>query len=154
MKLSHDKAFLAACILVSLIAIPAFSQDAGTTAGAEAPAPAPAPITDSTPPVKEIAIYGEVQAVDAPANNLSVQYYDYDSDSEKTAEITINTDTKLENVLALGDIKKGDWVDVTYVEKDGRNAAKVVTVEKEETPAPDDEISPQAALPASVPAEQ
>ena len=151
MKLSHDKAFLAACIPVSLIAIPAFSQDAGTPAGAEAPAPAP--ITDSTPPVKEIAIYGEVQAVDAPANNLSVQYYDYDSDSEKTAEIAINTDTKLENVLALGDIKKGDWVDVTYIVKDGRNAAKVVTVEKEETPAPD-EVSPQAALPASVPPEQ
>lgn len=153
MRLSHHKAFLAACMLVSLIAIPAFSQDAGNTAPAEAPAPAPAPITDFTPTVKEIAIYGEVQAVDASANNLSVQYYDYDSDSEKTAEIAINTDTKLENVLAIGDIKKGDWVDVTYIAKDGGNAAKVVTVEKEETPEPD-EVSPQAALPASVPTEQ
>ncbi|MCX5678056.1 MAG: DUF5666 domain-containing protein [Candidatus Omnitrophica bacterium] len=152
MKLSHLKVYLTVCMLVSMVVIPAFSQDAGNAPAQEAQA-APAPITDVTPQTKEIAIYGEVQAVDASANTLSVQYYDYDSDSEKTAAIAINPDTKLENASAIGDIKKGDWVDVTYVVKDGKNTAKVVTVEKEETPAPD-EASSQAALPANVPPEQ
>jgi hypothetical protein len=140
-------------MLVSLIAAPAFSQDADTATQAQA-TPAPAPITDVTPQVKEIAIYGEVQAVDASANTLSVQYYDYDSDSEKTAEIAVNPGTKLENVTALGDIKKGDWVDVTYAVKDGKNVANVVTVEKEETPAPDDEASSSSAIPANTTPEQ
>jgi len=151
MKLSHLKVYLAACTLVSLIAIPAFSQNTGNAPAQEAQAPMP--ITDVAPQAKEIAIYGEVQAVDASANTLSVQYYDYDSDSEKTAAIVINPDTKLENASAIGDVKKGDWVDVTYIVKDGKNMAKVVTVEKEETPAPD-EASSQAAVPANVPPEQ
>jgi hypothetical protein len=151
MKLYRLKAFFAVSILALLIAIPAFSQDAGTAPAQESKAPAP--ITDATPQVKEIAIYGEVQSVDATANTLSVQYYDYDSDSEKTAAILVNPDTKLENASAVGDVKKGDWVDVTYVVKDGKNVAKLVTVEKEETPAPD-EASSQPAPAANVPPEQ
>lgn len=151
MKLSHLKVYLAACMLVSLIAIPAFSQEPGSAPAQEVQAPAP--VADTAPQAKEIAIYGEVQSVDAPANTLSVQYYDYDSDSEKTAVIAIAPDTKMENASALGDVKKGDWVDVTYVVKDGKNAANVVTVEKEEIPAPDEALS-QPDLPASVPPEQ
>lgn len=152
MKLSRLKVYFAVCVSVSLIAAPAFSQDAASAPAQEA-AQEPMPIADVTPQAKEIAIYGEVQAVDAPASTLSVQYYDYDSDSEKTSEIAINPDTKLENASAIGDIKKGDWVDVTYILKDGKNAAKAVTVEKEEAPAPD-EASSQAAAPANVPPEQ
>ena len=100
-------------------------------AEAEAPAPAPAP---GAPQAKEIAIYGEVQAVDAAAGSIAIQYYDYDSDSEKTATVMVGKDAKIENAGALSDIKKGDWADVTYAVKDGNNAAKVITVEKEEAP--------------------
>ena len=138
MKLSHLKVFLAACILVSLISIPAFSQDAGKAPAQAQEAPVPTPVTDAASQAKEIAIYGEVQSADLSANILSVQYYDYDSDSEKTAAIAFYSDTKLENASTLGDIKKGDWVDVTYVVKDGKSVAKIVTVEKEETPPPDE----------------
>lgn len=136
MKLSHHKIFIAVTIFVSLLAVTAFSQDNTNTASA-APetAPTPIPAPETAPQAKEIAIYGEVQAIDASAGTLSVQYYDYDSDSEKSAEIAVDADTKMENAAALGDIKKSDWVDVTYVTKDGKNAAKVVTVEKEEAPA-------------------
>lgn len=132
--------------LICLATAPAFSQNAANT-----PAAVTAPA--ATPQDKEIAIYGEVQSANSQSGVLAVQYYDYDSDSEKTADIVIGSDTKLENASAIGDIKKGDWVDVTYVVKDGKNAAKVVTVEKEETPVTDEEIPP-AAAPATAPSEQ
>jgi len=159
MRSSHLKVFSAVCALALLIAVPVFSEDAGSTS-APAPAketpvaaPAAAPVPEALPQAKETAIYGEVQSVDAAVNTLAVQYYDYDSDSEKTSDIAISVDTKLENAPTLGDIKKGDWVDVTYIVKDGKNVAKVVTVEKEETPAPD-EAPAQAASPESVPQER
>ena len=106
-----------------LIGIHAFAEDAGQQA------PVMANQADMS---KELSIYGEVKSVNLAAGSLSVQYYDYDSDEEKTAEIAINKDTKIENVLAINDIKQGDWVDVTYNISDGKNAAKLVSVEKEE----------------------
>ncbi len=153
MKSFHLKVFFVFCMLVSLIAVPAISQDAGSTSAVtqEASSPAPAPIAFSQD--KEMAIYGEVQTINTQENALAVQYYDYDSDSEKTADIGINADTKLENAVTISDIKKGDWVDVTYTSVDGKNTAKAVTVEKEEVPAPD-EASTQGARPVSVPPEQ
>jgi len=119
-----------AVLLIALLVIVPFAASAqDPSASASAPAQAPAP---ASPAAKEIAIYGEVQAVNVAGNTLSVQYYDYDSDSEKTAEIGVGKDTKMENAKVLGDIKKGDWVDVTYTAVDGKNVAKVVSVEKEE----------------------
>ncbi|MBU0605192.1 MAG: hypothetical protein KKH77_02760 [Candidatus Omnitrophica bacterium] len=153
MKLSNLKVLLVSCMFVSLIAVPAISQDTGNapTAPQEGSSSILTPVI--IPQAKEIAIYGEIQTVDVQANALAVQYYDYDSDSEKTADIVINADTKLENAIALSDIKKGDWVDVIYTSTDGKSTAKVVTLEKEEVPAPD-EASAQGARPVSVPAEQ
>lgn len=117
--------------IMLLSALPVFSQDEKTP---EAVVPMPAPAVEAAQP-KEIAIYGEVQAVDSASGTLSVQYYDYDSDSEKTADIAVNKDSKFENVSALSDVKKGDWADVTYSVADAKNVAKIVTVEKEEAPA-------------------
>lgn len=110
--------------------IPAFSQTSDTAKPAAAAAPAP----DAQ--AKETAIYGEVQAVNAQAGTISVQYYDYDSDSEKTAEIAVGSGTKMENMKALGDIKKGDWVDVTYTMSGAKFTAKSISVEKEEPESP------------------
>lgn len=152
MKLPRFNAFFIACLLVLLIGVPAFSQDTGNTPSSEETISVPTPAVDALPQAKETAIYGEVQTVDASASILSVQYYDYDSDSEKTADIAIDIDTKLENVSAIGDVKKGDWIDVTYIVNNGKNIAKVVTVEKEETPALE-EASPQAPASSSVPLE-
>lgn len=153
MKSPRIRTLSIACLLVLLVVVPAFSQETDNTSASEQTASAPAPAAEAAPQVKETAIYGEVQAVDATAGTLSVQYYDYDSDSEKTAEIAVNIDTKLENVSALGDVKKGDWIDVTYVVNNEKNVAKVVTVEKEETPAPE-EAPREAPASAIAPLEQ
>lgn len=96
------------------------------------PAETPAAEPEGPAEANETAIYGEVQDVNLTANSLSVQYYDYDSDEEKTIEIALTNDTKLENAALLNDIKKGDWVDVTYTVKDGKNMASSIMVEKEE----------------------
>lgn len=81
---------------------------------------------------EELSIYGEAQAVDASANSITVQYYDYDSDEEKTMDVVSSKDTKIENAASLGEIKKGDWIDVTYSVSEGKNVAKSIIVEKEE----------------------
>lgn len=115
-------------VIMALAASSAFSQatpPAAESAKAETAAPAASQ-------AKEISIYGEVQAVNAVANTLSIQYYDYDSDSEKTAEVVVVAETKMENAKSASDVKKGDWVDVTYVVSGGKNTARAVSVEKEE----------------------
>jgi hypothetical protein len=84
------------------------------------------------PSIKDISIYGEVQSVDAASLSFKVQYYDYDTDDEKMADISTNDKTVIENVKGVVDIKQGDWVDVMYTTVDSKNMAKTVIVEKEE----------------------
>lgn len=138
------------CILISLgIAVvtavliaPEFSQAQEEPKAQPAPAPSAAA---PAPEAKELSIYGEVQAVDAAANSLNAQYYDYDSDEEKTITIALDKDTKIENAANISEIKKGDWVDVTYTVKNGKNMAKSVMVEKEEAASPEATQTPPAA---------
>ena len=125
--------------IITLSAISAFSQDPQTPAKDDTvPAQAAAVQVAADSPAEtaaktnELSIYGEVQAVNAQAASISVQYYDYDNDEEKTLEVSLDKDSKLENVKAIGEVKKGDWVDVTYTVTDGRNMAKMVSVEAEE----------------------
>ena len=124
-------------VLVSMVVIPAIAS-AQTS---EAPVAKDTAVTAPAQPAKEIAIYGEVQNVNVSATTVSVQYYDYDSDAEKTTEIVAGGNAKLENVKTIADIKKGDWVDVTYTVVDGKNVASLISVEKEEpaeaSPAPE-----------------
>lgn len=87
--------------------------------------------------VSELSIYGEVQSVDVKAPSISVQYYDYDKDEEDTLEVSLDKDSKLENVEAIYEVKRGDWVDVTYIVSDGKNTAKIISVEAEEPDAED-----------------
>ncbi len=129
---------LASC---ALIAYAQENQPVSQTQQTVAPAPAPEPKKDDA--AKELSLYGEVQAVNTAAHSLSVQYYDYDTDEERLADIGADKDTKIENAATLADIKKGDWVDVTYAAKDNKNIAKVIAVEKEEAPA-----APESAAPA------
>jgi hypothetical protein len=139
-----------AFLAVALFAAPAFSQENEPAKDADQAAPAktaeasaPAVKEEASQP-KELSIYGEVQDVNATSASVSVQYYDYDSDEEKTAEISTGKDTKLENAPSVGDIKKGDWVDVIYSMNEGKAVAKSIAVEKEE-PLPEE---PTAAKPA------
>jgi len=70
--------------------------------------------------------------VNAASGSILVQYYDYDSDEERTVDILMDKNTKLENATGPNDIKKSDWVDVTYEINGGKNVAKFIMVEKEE----------------------
>jgi hypothetical protein len=135
----------AIAFLIVLMVIPAFSQEENKTAKEEsapeavaAPAPVQTPVqvpAQEAAKTPEASIYGEVQAVNASTGSITVQYYDYDNDEEKTLEITVDKDTKLENVKAIDEMKKGDWVDVNYMSGGGKNTAKMVSVEKEEPAA-------------------
>lgn len=112
-----------------------------TSAPVEAGAPAAEPVKEEAVKLDELSIYGEVQSVNAQTNSIVVQYYDYDNDEEKSIDISVDANSKLENAKAITDIKKGDWVDVNYTVSAGKNTAKMVSVEKEEpamdTSAPD-----------------
>lgn len=137
---------IATLFMLSMI-IPAFSQgeskaakEPGMTESAPSPAqpaaqaPAQAPAQEAAKQA-ESSIYGEVQAINASTGSMTVQYYDYDNDEEKTLEIAVDKDTKMENAKAIDEIKKGDWVDVNYASDGGKNTAKMVSVEKEEPAA-------------------
>lgn len=128
--------------MVAFVATLAFSQtpqtsakDNAAAAPAEQPAATQAAPAEQPAKVSELSIYGEVQSVNAQASSMSVQYYDYDNDVEKTLEVSTDKDSKLENVKAISEVKKGDWVDVTYVVTGGKNIAKIVSVEVEEPAA-------------------
>jgi hypothetical protein len=137
--------------ILALSAVSAFSQDPQAPAKddkamapvAQAPAvqapqsaqaPQVAPV-EAVAKTSELSIYGEVQAVNVQAASISVQYYDYDNDEEKTLEVSLDKDSKLENVKAISEVKKGDWVDVTYTVIAGKNTAKMISVEAEEPAA-------------------
>ena len=150
---------LAVVVALGLIAIPVFAQEnkEGAPKSQEAQNPpeatvAPAPVQATTENTmqptqpEEVSIYGEVKSLDAAANSVKLQYYDYDNDEEKTADLILDKDTKMENAAALHDIKQGDWIDAVYLVKGGKNIAKSVIVEKEEeeTPAKPEENKTEA----------
>ncbi|MFA6142030.1 MAG: hypothetical protein WC738_01900 [Candidatus Omnitrophota bacterium] len=143
-------------LIASLFTIPAFSQndkqetgksqEAGKPVEVAAPkeqaVPAPVlPGTDAentlqTTQPEEMSIYGEVKSLDDATNSIKLQYYDYDNDEEKTADIILEKDTKMENAQSLHDIRVGDWIDAIYVTKNGKDIARSVIVEKEEEEIP------------------
>ncbi len=112
---------------------------------AQPPTQTPEPPAPVVPDVKEMPIYGEVQSVDTASNSVTMQYYDYDTDEEKSIVVTIAADTKLENASGVSDIKKGDWMDVVYIVLADKNQAKLISVEKEESLAPDEDVAPPQA---------
>ncbi len=122
-------------VIMTLSAMPAFSQDSqvsGEGDMSEAVKDSEVASTEAAGKTNELSIYGEVQAVNAGASSITVQYYDYDNDEEKTLEVALDNDSRLENVKAIGEVKAGDWVDVTYIVIDGKNRASIVSVEVEE----------------------
>ena len=136
------KRYVLAILFVGLFVVQGYSQDNQSPSGQDTPqavtealALASATSEKSAQP-EEISIYGEIKAVNQAASSATVQYYDYDSDQEKSIEITADTNTKIENAATINDIKQGNWTDVIYAIINGKNIAKSIVVEKEEdTPA-------------------
>lgn len=137
MRLYNLRVILLAAIIISTATILAFSQENPTPPPAQDQTQSASPVKEETSHPKEISIYGEVQAVNAAASSMTVQYYDYDSDEERAVEIVTDAASKIENAAMLNDIKQGDWVDVTYLVKDSKNIAQSIVVEKEEALAED-----------------
>lgn len=124
---------LMALIMLS-IAVPAFSQE--KTEEAVPGRVKPVEAAKEGAPAGDLSLYGEVRSVDQAAGSISVQYYDYDSDEEKTTDIAVSSQTKLDGAAALAEIKQNDWVDVIYVASGGKNTAKSIIIEKEEIAQP------------------
>lgn len=155
----------AAFLAIVALAMPAFSQDKEepvtktetlvTESAVTETAVQSSPIAkeESTPPLKEISIYGEVEDVNIPLDTLSVQYYNYDNDEEKSIEIVVSKSTKMENADGLKDVKKGDWVDVVYIVIGGKNVASSIVVEKEEEAIPEEPLPTPGQKPTEVPDE-
>ena len=142
------KRYILATLVLGLFAVQGYCQDNQnpTPAATETATVAPEATTAAQP--QEISIYGEVKAVNPAASSMTVQYYDYDSDEEKSIDITSDSNTKMENATAITDIKQGNWADVIYTAANGKNIAKSIIVEKEEeAPAemPKPEAMPQEA---------
>lgn len=132
-----NRQYSAICVVLTVSVIALFAGSVFAQEEANAPMPAQAaatqtPAKEEAAKVQELSIYGEVQSINTQASSIAVQYYDYDNDEEKSIEIAVDKDSKLENVKAIDEIKKGDWVDVAYVVSGGKNMAKMVGVEKEE----------------------
>ncbi len=103
-------AFIVALLFVFAMSAVAFA----TEKSAEAPKAAPAPKAEKkAEPAKVKQVTGEVTAVDAAANSITVK--------GKKAEIVISADEKM-----LKDMKVGDKVTAKYAEKDGKNVAKSI----------------------------
>lgn len=75
-------------------------------------------------------VWGEVVSVDTAERSLAIKYLDYDTDEEKTMKIVITDATTFEDAKGIEGIKTADTVSVEYGEQDGKNLAKVITVEK------------------------
>ena len=121
---------------------PAPTDQNQTQVATETVSPAPA-VTEKVVQPQEISIYGEVKSVNPAVSTMTVQYYDYDSDEEKSIDIVTDATTKMENAASINDIKQGNWADVIYTSMSGKNIAKSVIVEKEEE-APAEMPAPEA----------
>jgi len=130
----------------------AAEKPAAAPAPAEKKAAAPAEKKEAAPakaekkaPAKKHQVTGEVAAVDAAANSITVK--------GKKGDVVISADAKM-----LADVKVGDKVVAKYEEKDGKNVAKSVKkaakkAEKKAEPKKEEpkKAEPKKAEPAPAP---
>ena len=85
-------------------------------------------------------LWGETVSVDAAKGELAIKFLDYETEQEKQVTIVTDDKTTYENVNSLAQIKPTDTLSIDYVvDKDGKNIAKNISVEKpEEINAPEE----------------
>ena len=137
----------AIAIVVSLMFVLAFTavSFAAEKAAGGYGAPAAAPAAEKAPAkkVEKKQVTGEVKAVDAKANTLTV--------TKKKEEVTVTVDDKTKIMAGkdkktLADVKVGDKVTVKYTVADGKNTAKRVDIKA--APATEKAAAPAKAAPA------
>ncbi|HXX53499.1 MAG TPA: hypothetical protein VEI28_02905 [Thermodesulfovibrionales bacterium] len=134
-------AIIVSVLFVLSVAGLSFAADKAAPA---APA-APAEKAEKKAPAKVKQITGEVAAVDAKANTLTVK--------GKKGDVMISADDKTavkmgKEKKSLADVKMGDKVTVKYAEMDGKNVAKSIMV----SAAPAKKEMKKEAAPAAAPA--
>lgn len=73
--------------------------------------------------------YGAVVKVDVSKDEIIIDEYDYDSDTEITTTYSVDPKVKFENVESLKEIAPGTYVDIEYtIGKGGKKIAKFITV--------------------------
>ncbi|MBI5635167.1 MAG: hypothetical protein HZA15_16995 [Nitrospirae bacterium] len=103
---------------------------------------------------KKASVTGEVIAIDAKANTLTVK-----GPKKGDVALTVNDKTKImagKDMKALADIKAGDKVAVEYTEADKNTANKIdikaaAAKEEKKAPAKAEEKKPAAPAPAAAP---
>lgn len=64
------------------------------------------------------------------ATEIVVNQYDYESDAETTITYQIDPNVEVTNAKDIQSIVKGDSVDVTFIEKNGKKIAVAILIEK------------------------
>jgi ribosomal protein S1 len=139
-------------IIVSLVFVLSF---AGLSFAADKAAKmedkkAPAEAAEKKAPAKVKSITGEVAAVDAKANTVTVKV--------KKGDVTVMTDAKTKVMMGkekkmAADVKAGDKVTVKYTEADGKMMAKSIAIKPAEAEKKM-EKKEKKAEPAAKPAEK
>jgi len=112
-------------------------------------AAAPAEKAEKKAPAKVRQVTGEVAAVDAKANTLTVK--------GKKGDVAVTADDKTSVKIgkekkSLADVKMGDKVTVKYAEMDGKNVAKSIMVSAAPAKKEMKKETAPAATPAAAPA--
>ena len=80
-------------------------------------------------------VWGEVISSDPQNKEITINYFDYETDTEKELKLTIDERTRYENVNSLNDLKLHDTISVDYIlSTDGKYTARNISVEKPEEP--------------------
>jgi hypothetical protein len=87
-------------------------------------------------------LWGEATQVDLANGTVTVQYLDYDTDTEKTMAVTLDDKTRFENAASVADIAVGDTLSIDYTSVGGTIRARNISVEK----AVPEETSTQGAI--------
>lgn len=102
-----------------------------------AAAPEKAPAPEKAVKAKAKVFKGEFVSMDAAAKTMVAK----DAKGEMTFDVA--------GVKKMPELKAGDKIGVTYVEKDGKNVAKKVAVAKEKAKKPKKEAKPAEPKPAA-----
>lgn len=83
-------------------------------------------------------VWGEITSLDPQNKEITINYFDYETDAEKELKLSLGDNTKYENINSLSDLKLHDTISVDYVlGTDGKYTVRNISVEKpEESPIP------------------
>jgi hypothetical protein len=78
-------------------------------------------------------VWGEIVAIDAAKNELTVKYLDYETDQEKELVLLVDEKTSFENARALSEIKPQSPAGIDYIiDNEGKNIARNISIENME----------------------